>query len=240
MANSLATTVATPSKCPGRDAPSQTSLTPCTLTAVDGCSGHVGYISRTLGTNTTSTPTSSQHAQVALECPWIVRDVLGVAELQRVDEDAHHDGVALGPRPGHERKVSLVQGTHGRHQADAGAACACRIELRAAGGDGLDELHDRAPQTAAGTTGAVSSRTVRLDVVAGGQARRQGRAGLVGVALVLGQRIEVAAERGPVAPARRTGQRGACPSEATSSTAARVSGKKDSRSSPTEAATRST
>ena len=87
-----------------------------------------------------------------------MRDVLWVAELQRVDEDGHHDGVALGTRPRHEREVSVVQSAHGRHEADAGAACARRIELRVAGGGGLDDLHDVAPQTVAGTAGTVWPR----------------------------------------------------------------------------------
>ncbi len=60
MENSLATTVATPSKWPGRDAPSQRSLTPRTDTVVAGGAGHDGYISLTGGTNTTSAPASAQ------------------------------------------------------------------------------------------------------------------------------------------------------------------------------------
>ena len=60
MANNLATTVATPSKWPGREAPSQESLTPPTDTVVDGAAGHDGYISRTVGTKTTSTPAPAQ------------------------------------------------------------------------------------------------------------------------------------------------------------------------------------
>ena len=59
MVKSFATTVATPSKWPGRDAPSQLSLTPRTETVVDGASGHDGYISSTLGVNTTSAPDSA-------------------------------------------------------------------------------------------------------------------------------------------------------------------------------------
>ena len=58
MVNSFATTVATPSKWPGRDAPSQASLTPRTDTVVDGAAGQDGYISSTLGTKTTSAPDS--------------------------------------------------------------------------------------------------------------------------------------------------------------------------------------
>ena len=60
MANSLATTVATPSKWAGRDAPSQASLTPCTETVVEGGSGQVGYISPTVGTKTRSAPAPVQ------------------------------------------------------------------------------------------------------------------------------------------------------------------------------------
>ncbi len=59
MANSLATTVATPSKWPGREAPSQASLTPWTETVVAGGSGQVGYISPTVGTKTRSAPASA-------------------------------------------------------------------------------------------------------------------------------------------------------------------------------------
>ena len=134
MANSLATTVATPSKCPGRAAPSQDSLTPRTVTVAEGGSGHVGYISETLGTKTTSTPAALARIEVALERPRVVRDVVGVTELQRVHEDAHRDAVALATRPCHERAMPFVQRAHGRDQADAGAASAGRIELGATGG----------------------------------------------------------------------------------------------------------
>ena len=60
MASSLATTVATPSKWPGREAPSQPSLTPRTETVVAGGSGQVGYISPTEGTKTRSAPAPPQ------------------------------------------------------------------------------------------------------------------------------------------------------------------------------------
>ena len=68
MESSLATTVATPSKCPGRDAPSHPSLTPRTDTVVATGSGQEGYISVTEGTKTTSTPalahTARSHSSV--------------------------------------------------------------------------------------------------------------------------------------------------------------------------------
>ncbi len=60
MENSFETTVATPSKWPGRDAPSQRSLTPRTDTVVAGGSGQDGYISVTGGTKTRSAPASAQ------------------------------------------------------------------------------------------------------------------------------------------------------------------------------------
>ncbi len=59
MAKSLATTVATPSKWPGRDAPSHPSLTPTTETVVATGVGQCGYISRTEGAKTRSTPASA-------------------------------------------------------------------------------------------------------------------------------------------------------------------------------------
>src|ERR1700735_4072252 len=63
MENSFVTTVATPSKRPGRDAPSQPSLIPDTETVVGTGAGQVGYISVTFGAKTTSTPASAQAAR---------------------------------------------------------------------------------------------------------------------------------------------------------------------------------
>ena len=65
MANSLATTVATPSKWPGREDPSQPSLTPATLTEVATTAGNPGYISSTDGANTTAAPLSPATATSA-------------------------------------------------------------------------------------------------------------------------------------------------------------------------------
>ena len=84
---------------PGVRRPPSASLTPRTETVVAGGAGQVGYISATGGTNTTSTPCLAADVEVALEGARVVRHVLGVAELQRVDEDAHGDDVALGTRP---------------------------------------------------------------------------------------------------------------------------------------------
>ncbi len=59
MANSLATTVATPAKWVGRAAPSSGADTSATDTVV---STGRGYISSTDGTNSTSTPASAAMA----------------------------------------------------------------------------------------------------------------------------------------------------------------------------------
>lgn len=58
--NSFVTTVATPSKCPGRDAPSIVSVNPATWTLVAKPSG---YIVAGVGAYATSTPASRQAAR---------------------------------------------------------------------------------------------------------------------------------------------------------------------------------
>ena len=62
MFSSLATTVQTPSKCPGRWAPHSPSVRPATWTVVRGASG---YISSAGGWKTTSTPSRRQTARSA-------------------------------------------------------------------------------------------------------------------------------------------------------------------------------
>ena len=145
MENSLATTVATPSKWPGRAAPSQASLTPSTDTVVAGAAGQLGYISHTGGTKTTSAPASATDGEVALERAGVPLHVLGVTELQRVDEDADGDDVALGAGPLEERPVPGVERAHGGYEPDGRAAGAGRIEQRAARGCGLHDVHGGAP-----------------------------------------------------------------------------------------------
>ncbi len=62
MLNSLATTVATPAKWVGRDAPSMVAASSGTIT--DVAVGR-GYISSTDGVNSTSTPAASDRAESA-------------------------------------------------------------------------------------------------------------------------------------------------------------------------------
>ncbi len=56
MARSFATTVHTPSKCPGREAPSHFEASSGTATRVAAGSGQPGYIASTLGANTRCPP----------------------------------------------------------------------------------------------------------------------------------------------------------------------------------------
>src|SRR6516162_8151943 len=85
------------------------------------------------------------HGDVGVERAGVERDVLRVAELQRVHEDAHHDDVALAGRPGDERDVALVERAHGRDEGDVAAGGAGAVELGPTAGGGLDDVHDLHP-----------------------------------------------------------------------------------------------
>ena len=233
---------------PGRDAPSQRVADAARPTPSSTArSGHDGYISRTRRDEDDVGPGLGADEQVALERPRVVRDVLGVAELQRVHEDADRHHVALGAGPRHERAVPVVQRAHGRHQPDhpaggtglvrAGRGSRRRSRRRPSRRSYTDRRrHGRDAGTAARRRCAGTPASAVL-----GQPRGQRRPGLVAGALALGQGVEVAAERGPVAPAGRTGQRGAGAQRGhVVDGGPGRAGRKDSRSSPTEAATRST
>ncbi len=56
-------------------------------------------------------------AHIALEIPWVVGQILGHIELQRIHEDGDGHDVALGGRPVHQRPVAGVQGPHGGNEA---------------------------------------------------------------------------------------------------------------------------
>ncbi len=89
-----------------------------------------------------------------LERARVVGDVVGVTELERVDEDAHRHHVALEPGPRHERHVAGVERTHGGHEADGPAGGPGPIEPAPAGCPRLDHVHRR--YTAAGTADPAS------------------------------------------------------------------------------------
>ncbi len=60
----------------------------------------------------------AQRRDVVAEAARIAVEVLGGAELQRVDEDRRRDRSRLGARALDERKMPGVQRAHGRHQPD--------------------------------------------------------------------------------------------------------------------------
>ncbi len=82
------------------------------------------------------------HFPVPVQGAGVVRDVLGVTELEGVDENADRDDIVLGPRPGHERDVTGMQGAHRRDQPDGAAGGPGLLEQFAAFGHGLDDPHD--------------------------------------------------------------------------------------------------
>ena len=242
MAKSFATTVATPSKCPGRDAPSQR--------VTDAADRHRRrrrggprrvHLAHRRHEDDVDTGLRTDE-QVALERPRVALDVLGVAELQRVHEDADRHDVALGPGPRHERAVAVVQRAHGRHQPDHPTRRTGLVEQGPAPGGGLDDVHragrPRPPPARPGRRGGRGRHPA---------GRRPGPAAWPAPPRPGSRRARLrAAHRGggsaspsrPGGPGRSARRRR--PSAATSSTAARVRGRNDSRSSPTVTATRST
>ena len=62
----------------------------------------------------------------------VAREVLARPELERVDEDAHHDTVGRAPGEADERHVPVVERAHRRHERHGLAAAA--------------EPRDRAPE----------------------------------------------------------------------------------------------
>ena len=118
--NSLATTVATPSKCPGRAAPSSPSLTPATDMLVAKPSG---YIVSTGGQpqQVAARPRPASACRRSPRAGIAARSSPG-AELLRVDEDRRdHASCPARLRRLDQRDVPGVQRAHRRHQRDARA-----------------------------------------------------------------------------------------------------------------------
>ena len=96
MENSFATTVATPAKCVGRDAPSIADDTPATA---PGDAPASGYISSLVRAEQQRHAGRDRLGRVALEVARVGAEVLAGAELQRVHEDRGDDEPALGRGP---------------------------------------------------------------------------------------------------------------------------------------------
>jgi len=78
-----------------------------------------------------------QLVAVGLETARIFLEVLAGPELQPVDEDGGHHGVAVVARLLHQRDVPFVEVAHGRHQRNP----AGRFQRGAQAGNGLVDLH---------------------------------------------------------------------------------------------------
>ena len=74
-----------------------------------------------VGTNSASIPRARGQRAIAREVARIPREVLGRPELERVDEDAHHDAVGPPARLVHQPEVSLVEEAHRGHERNAAA-----------------------------------------------------------------------------------------------------------------------
>ena len=107
---------------PRRSAPAATPprgrrSTPSTWTVVATGARKAGYISCTGGANTIVAPAARRPGHVGVEVARVGGEILGLVELQRVDEDRHGHDVALGRRPLDQRPVPGVQGAHGGDEA---------------------------------------------------------------------------------------------------------------------------
>ncbi len=107
-----------------------------------------------------------QQRRIGRLLPGIAIEILAHAELQRIDEDRHHDMVGAAPRGIDQRQMAGVQRPHRRHQRDARAVPARTVWAGAvparivwAGavpaqggdggpqrGDGTDGLHGGPPE----------------------------------------------------------------------------------------------
>src|SRR5271165_536799 len=201
MENNFDTTVATPLKWPGRDAPSQRSLTPYTETVVAGGAGHDGYISATGGTKTTSAPASAHTSRSR-------SSVLGYRSMSSGSPNCS----------GLTKMLTATTSHSARARATSEVCPSCSAPM--VGTSPTTRPVARARSRASRQAAAVSTTSIapaglhrrrhgRQRGVGAGQPGRQRGAGLVARALVFGERVEVAAESGPVAPAGGARQRGA-------------------------------
>ena len=128
--------MATPSKWPGRAAPSSgRAIAPTDTTRVEA--RRVDLVhgrARTRCPRPRPRHIARSRASLRGYCSKSAR----LAELARVDEDRHDDGRALGARPLDERDVAGVEPAHRGHEADRAGRCRQHgAEL----GAGADDLH---------------------------------------------------------------------------------------------------
>ncbi len=138
MLNSLATTVATPAKWVGRDAPSMVAASSVTEHRGQRRGGiHLAYVG---GEHHVEADGLGQ-GQVVFDVARVLVQVLAGRELQWVHEDGQHGHVALRPHLTHQGGVTLVEVPHGREEPDGATVGAYRVELGTGLGDGGEHLH---------------------------------------------------------------------------------------------------
>ena len=115
----MSTTVSTPSKWPGRCAPSSTSPSGPASTPHHRLRRR-GRSPPAAGAKTTSTPSARADLEVGLERARVAVEVLVRAELQRVHEDGGEHAIARRScAPRISVRVALVQRAHRHHDGDA-------------------------------------------------------------------------------------------------------------------------
>ncbi len=137
--NSLATTVATPSKWPGRAAPSKCRSRPATPTVV-AKPVRIHHLDR--GQPQQVAAMSGEQRRVRRLLPRIARKILVRPELQRIDEDRGDHMIRQPSRLVDQRHMPGMQCAHRRHERHA------PVHRRAGGaqiGQGADGLHGGGP-----------------------------------------------------------------------------------------------
>ena len=114
--NSLATTVVTPRKCPGRPRlPATSASRPGSTWVWKPVGIHRGRGRRVHRVDAGG----SARFDVVVDRSRVAVEVVAAVELQRVDEDRHDDDVASSAGLLDQRQVAGVQRTHRRHAADS-------------------------------------------------------------------------------------------------------------------------
>jgi hypothetical protein len=117
------TTVVTPQKCSGRNAPSQRLDSPVTSTRVliGGVNRH-----RLRVKNEAHTRLAAQ-LDIVLERPWILVEILFRTELRRVDEDRHDNELPLATCLFHQADMATMESAHRRYESNARSALTRQI-----------------------------------------------------------------------------------------------------------------
>ena len=206
------TTVVTPSKCTGRAAPHRPSVSPATCT-VGQRRARRDTSRRRGGTNSTSTPSGRRDRRVAVEVARVRGEVLVRTELRRVHEQRDDDEVRRVARRGASANGGLrgSSPSSGRARRSGPRARACSQCSRSSATRSMTIIG--APRRARDRPARTSRCASRASVA-------------VRVALVAGERVEVAAHRLDVAARDRAGERGGRHrASSTFSTVARTSGR---------------